>query len=87
VRLAVAFAYHLGKLLRYTQSDAISPSRIIAITILVTCIECPLVDMFDNWDHAVQTGNETEYAWVALALCVGVAYSFARAYNFDLEAH
>jgi hypothetical protein len=26
----------------------------------------------------MQTGNDTEYALVVLALCVGVAYSFAR---------
>src|ERR1700730_4071041 len=53
-------------------------SRIIATVILVTCLVCPLVEMFDNWDHAVQTGNDSEYALVVLALCVGVAYSFAR---------
>jgi hypothetical protein len=34
--------------------------------------------MFDTWDHTMQTGNETEYTLVLLALCVGVAYSFAR---------
>ena len=53
-------------------------SRIIATVILVTCLVCPLVELFDNWDHTVQTGNDTEYALVVLALCVGVAYSFAR---------
>jgi len=26
----------------------------------------------------MQTGNDTEYGLVVLALCVGVAYSFAR---------
>ena len=34
--------------------------------------------MFDHWDHTIQTGNDTEYALVVLALCIGVAYSFAR---------
>jgi len=53
-------------------------SRIIATVILVTCLVCPLVELFDKWDHTVQTGNDTEYALVVLALCVGVAYSFAR---------
>ena|SRR6267378_714151 len=53
-------------------------SRLIATVILVTCLVCPLVELFDNWDHTVQTGNDTEYALVVLALCVGVAYSFAR---------
>jgi hypothetical protein len=53
-------------------------SRIIATVILLTCVVCPLVDLFDNWDHAIQTGNETEYALVVFALCLGLAYSFAR---------
>jgi hypothetical protein len=50
----------------------------IATVILVTCFVCPIVDLFDNWDHAIQTGNETEYTLVVLMLCVGLAYSFAR---------
>src|SRR5260370_16840039 len=53
-------------------------SRIIVKVILVTCLVCPLVELFDNWDHTIQTGNDTEYALVVLALCVGAAYSFAR---------
>ncbi len=31
--------------------------------------------MFDQWDHTLQTGNDTEYTFVIIALCVGVAYS------------
>jgi hypothetical protein len=31
--------------------------------------------MFDQWDHTLQTGNDTEYTFVILALCVGVAFS------------
>jgi hypothetical protein len=53
-------------------------SQITASIVLLTCLICPLVEMFDNWDHTIQTGNDTEYALVVLALCVGVAYSFAR---------
>jgi len=34
--------------------------------------------MFDTWDHTIQTGNDTEYTLVLLALCVGVAHSLAR---------
>jgi len=34
--------------------------------------------MFDRWDKTLQTGTDTEYAFVVLALCVGVAYLFAR---------
>jgi hypothetical protein len=53
-------------------------SRIIATIILIICFVCPLVELFDNWDHTVQAGNDTEYALVVLALCLGVVYSFAR---------
>jgi hypothetical protein len=49
----------------------------IVTVVLMICFICPLVEMLDNWDHTVQTGNDTEYALVVLALCVGVAYSFA----------
>jgi hypothetical protein len=53
-------------------------SRIAVTLALFTCLSCPLIEMFDNWDHTIQTGNDTEYGLVVLALCVGVAYSFAR---------
>src|SRR5882762_1733025 len=53
-------------------------SRIAVTLALLTCLMCPLVELFDNWDHTIQTGNDTEYTLVVLALCVGVAYSFAR---------
>ena len=52
--------------------------HVVIAIVLLTCLVCPLVEMFDNWDHTLQTGNDTEYALVALALCVGVAYSLAR---------
>ncbi len=48
------------------------------VFILVVCLFSPLVELFDHWDHTLQTGNDTEYTLVILALCVGVAYSFAR---------
>ena len=53
-------------------------SQITVTIVLLTCLICPLVEMFDDWDHTVQTGNDIEYTLVLLALCVGVAYSFAR---------
>ena len=53
-------------------------SRISLALALFICVVCPIVEMFDNWDHTIQTGNDTEYTLVVLALCVGVAYSFAR---------
>jgi hypothetical protein len=53
-------------------------SQIIVALILLTCLVCPFVEMFDYWDHTPQTGNDIEYALVVLALCVGVAYTLAR---------
>jgi hypothetical protein len=53
-------------------------SRITVTLVLLTCVICPLLETFDTWDHTVQTGDDTEYALVVLALCVGVSYSFAR---------
>ena len=49
----------------------------IVTLVLAICLLCPLVDMFDYWDHAPQTGNDTEYTLVVLGLCVGTLYAFA----------
>jgi hypothetical protein len=33
--------------------------------------------MFDQWDHALQSGHDTEYPLVVLALCIGAAFVLA----------
>jgi hypothetical protein len=33
--------------------------------------------MFDHWDHTAKTGSDSEYTFVALASCIGLAYAFA----------
>lgn len=53
-------------------------SRVTAALVLMTCLTCPLLETIDTWDHTVQTGNDTEYTLVVLALCIGVAYTFSR---------
>jgi hypothetical protein len=53
-------------------------TTIIVALVLAICLVCPLVEMFDHWDHTVQTGNDTEYTFVILALCVGALYTLAR---------
>jgi hypothetical protein len=53
-------------------------SQIVATLVLLICFVCPLVELFDYWEDSVLTGNDTEYGLVVLALCVGVAYTFAR---------
>jgi hypothetical protein len=52
--------------------------RGVMTLVLAICFVCPIVEMFDQWDHTIQTGNDTEYALVAVALCVGASYAFAR---------
>jgi len=53
-------------------------SRALLALVLAICFVCPIVEMFDHWNHTAQTGTDTEYALVVVALCVGVAYSFER---------
>jgi hypothetical protein len=53
-------------------------SRIVAALALLICLVCPLIETFDKWDHSLQTGSDTEYAVVVLALCLGVALSLAN---------
>ena len=50
--------------------------------------------MFDQWDHTLQDGNDTEANVVVVALCVGVALSIAgmtaaciRAMSSDSNVH
>ncbi len=71
-------SFRIPNLLGYTCLMQARASRIAVTLALFTCLSCPLIEMFDNWDDTIQTGNDTEYTLVVLALCVGVAYSFTR---------
>ncbi len=53
-------------------------SRIIVTLVLLTCFVCPVVEMFDRWDHTLKTGKDTEYTFVVIALCVGAVFAFAQ---------
>jgi|SRR5215469_16379501 len=53
-------------------------SWIAGFVALAICVVCPIVDLFDKWDHALLTGNDSEYPLVMLALCVGLAFALAR---------
>jgi hypothetical protein len=66
---------------RHALYSAPMPSRapkIIAACVLIICIVCPILELFDSWDNTVQSGNDSEYAVVLVALCVAIAYWFAR---------
>ena len=47
--------------------------RFAVAAILAICIGGPVVEMFDQWDHSLQDGNDTEANVVVAALCIGVA--------------
>lgn len=53
-------------------------TRIVIGSALLICLICPLVEMFDQWDNTLQTGNDTEYGLVLLGLCIGAAFLLAR---------
>jgi len=51
----------------------VSFRRFAVATILTITVAAPIVEMFDQWDHTLQDGNDTEASVVIAALCVGVA--------------
>jgi hypothetical protein len=55
----------------------VSLRRFATGVILAICIGAPILEMFDQWDHTLQDGNDTEINLVVVALCVGVGFSVA----------
>lgn len=53
--------------------------RLAVAAILAICIGGPIVEMFDQWDHTLQDGNDTEANVVIAALCIGVAVAIGTA--------
>ena len=54
-------------------SRSVTLRRFAIAAILAICIGGPIVEMFDQWDHSLQDGNDTESNVVVAALCIGVA--------------
>ena len=54
-------------------SREVTLRRFAVAAILAICIGAPIVEMFDQWDHTFQDGNDTEANVVIAALCIGVA--------------
>lgn len=46
--------------------------------LLLICLLCPLIESLDVWHATLDGGNDTEFALVVAALCVGVGYIAAR---------
>jgi len=65
-------------MVRYTARVRSRASRTTAMVVLLTCLICPLLEVFDSWDKTEKTGYDKEYALVLIASYVGGSYSFAR---------
>ena len=50
---------------------------IVAATVLLTSFVCPIIELFDRWDRTPQTGQDTEFVFMILALCIGAVYLLA----------
>jgi len=55
-----------------------SRPQVIGMVVLLVCLACPILEVFDSWDPPIQSGNDTEYSLVIASLCVGAAYLFVR---------
>jgi hypothetical protein len=64
----------------------VSLRRLATGVILAVCIGAPIVEMFDQWDHTLQDGNDTEINLVTVVLCVGMAFFGAGAIVARLRA-
>ena|SRR5579864_6048616 len=51
--------------------------RVVIALVLLACFACPILEMRDRWDHTLKTGQDTESAFVVLAVCAGAIISFA----------
>jgi hypothetical protein len=45
--------------------------RVFVVAVLMVCVCAHISELFDTWDHTLQTGNEIESTLVAVALCIG----------------
>jgi hypothetical protein len=46
--------------------------QVVGILVIGTCVVCPILEMFDHWDHTAQTGKDTESTLMVVALSVGL---------------
>jgi len=50
-----------------------------AFLLLLVCLCGHIAEIFDFWDHTLQTGNEIEYSLVMVALAAGAGFGLAHA--------
>jgi len=52
--------------------------QIVVLAVVMVCLWAHVSELFDTWDHALDTGNDIESTLAAVALCVGASVVFAR---------
>jgi hypothetical protein len=52
--------------------------QLAAVLILVVCLGSCVSEIFDQWDHTMQTGHDTESTLVMLASLAGAVLVMAR---------
>lgn len=72
-----AWGRPLSKLAAATRFPPFRFLDAIVILVLVICLACPILEMFDHWDHTAQTGQDSESAFVILAVCAGAIIAFS----------
>ena len=53
--------------------------QIGAVLILAVCVIGHISEIFDHWDHTLQTGNDIDYSTVIVALIAGAVLGLAHA--------
>ncbi len=49
-----------------------------AVLILAVCVAGHVSEIFDHWDHTLQTGNDIDYGTVIVALIAGAVLGLAH---------
>ena len=57
--------------------EFVSLRQVLGVIVVAICVAAPIAEAFDQWDHTLQDGNDTEANLVVAAVCVGVALSVA----------
>jgi hypothetical protein len=52
--------------------------RLALCVVLLVWLTWPVVELFDNWDQPVDTGNDSQYTFVVLGICAGAVYVFSQ---------
>ena len=52
--------------------------KLALCVILLAWLTWPIVEVFDDWEQPVDTGNDSQYTFVVLGMCAGAVYVFSK---------